>query len=774
MLIGQDRSGKTSLKKSLRGQRFNPNEDSTVGINKDPSHFRVTTEIWKTGEKGEATNSDALISYEHLAAQLIVSNLTEKKRTPTEGPLKSRGASVSAVHESAEIHKDRGLETSVEQDQVGRSPKTNPNVHNPKTSGATRGERASNQSNEQKVPDEIAALVEKLLLEVNNGEDEQDIHSILWDFGGQSVYYVTHPLFLTPRAMYLLVYDLSRNPRDKANPILKQGMFRTIEDHFDLRANLDYLDLWMTSVASLSSQNEVCQEHSGSRSVVLPEKLPPVFLVCTHADQPHGGADPFALAHEIFDSLQRKPYSGQLVERVFVVDNTKSGSHFECAEVIRLRQDVLAVAKELPQMKEVIPVKWLKYEKALRATTEEEGFKWISLETAKQIASEVCEINDDQEFLTLMNFLHDQRYLIHFDDTAVLNNLVVLDLQWLVDVFKMVITVRPYDCEEREFKELWLKFETTGIVDETLLEHVWDPLLKQRDTSDSLIAIMEKFSLLCPWPSSDASCSKQYLVPSMLMFHPPQDIIKLVSSAPIPSLFLKFETAQIPPSFFPRLVLQFFQWCMEEFSDQITPQLFHNFARFYISLDTGCSVALLCHLSAVEVIFLGNSRGIDVANSSPVAEDSHDIFDVTSAYVVRNQLALMIDSMRNEFCWLKNMRCEVTFLCPVCSKGGAVDYCRSHRAQACKQEECLHFFSESEVLKSQQIITCTRSASAQDNKVQIKQFSPWFAFERKQVSMYFKSLKGNFTEMIRELSVIMERFGDEKLLLLLFYLREYA
>ena len=39
MLIRQDRSGKTSLKTSLTGQKFNPLEDSTVGIDADPSHF---------------------------------------------------------------------------------------------------------------------------------------------------------------------------------------------------------------------------------------------------------------------------------------------------------------------------------------------------------------------------------------------------------------------------------------------------------------------------------------------------------------------------------------------------------------------------------------------------------------------------------------------------------------------------------------------------------------------------------------------------------------
>lgn len=151
-----------------------------------------------------------------------------------------------------------------------------------------------------------------------------------------------------------------------------------------------------------------------------------MFLVCTHADKPYGGADPSALASEVFDVLQRKPYSDQLVEHVYVVDNTKSGSTSECSEVIRLRQDIVAVVKELPQMKEVIPVKWLKYEKTLQVT-KEGGREWISLHRARQIASEVCQIYDEQEFVTLLNFLHDQRILVHFDETPVLNNLVVLD-----------------------------------------------------------------------------------------------------------------------------------------------------------------------------------------------------------------------------------------------------------------------------------------------------------------------------------------------------------
>ena len=55
MLIGQDRAGKTSLKKSFLGLPFDPEEESTDGIEVDPSKFEVDIDQvknWKrTDEK---------------------------------------------------------------------------------------------------------------------------------------------------------------------------------------------------------------------------------------------------------------------------------------------------------------------------------------------------------------------------------------------------------------------------------------------------------------------------------------------------------------------------------------------------------------------------------------------------------------------------------------------------------------------------------------------------------------------------------------------------
>ena len=50
MLLGQDRAGKTSLKKSLLGMPFNPQEESTVGVEVDPSKCEVEVDQVKNWE----------------------------------------------------------------------------------------------------------------------------------------------------------------------------------------------------------------------------------------------------------------------------------------------------------------------------------------------------------------------------------------------------------------------------------------------------------------------------------------------------------------------------------------------------------------------------------------------------------------------------------------------------------------------------------------------------------------------------------------------------
>ena len=710
MVIGQDRSGKTSLKNSMMGKPFNPDEDSTLGIDVGRSHFNVSTDICMPSENtvNNQTQNDFrdALSFEHNIARLVAEVLTHKRNIDSKEDLPSIVASKNTI----ESVQESGADSAARQE----------------------GKNCTTVI----IPDEVAERIKNLLQEVGKetvGVDAE-MYSVVWDFAGQPVYYATHPLFLTQRAVYLLVFDLSRDLHARADPTVKQGMYSMILDNHDCKSNLDYLDFWMTWVASIANQDEKQQIRLGQS----PMNVPPVFLVCTHADKPCGGADPFVLARKVFGSLETKPYKNQLYKDVFVVDNTKSGSKSECSEVKRLWEKVVAVAKELPQMKEDYPIKWLRFEKALQ-TKVKDGKKWISLEDTKQIASKMCHIEDDREFTTLLNFLHDQRILIHFDNNPLLNNMVILDPQWLVDLFTSVITVKPGPYEAKE-TELWRRLQTDGIMEYQLLELVWDALSIPKEIFPTLLEIMEKFSLLCPWPSSDASCGKQYLVPSMLMSHPPRYIIKLVASAQIPSLYIRFESGQVPPGFFPRLVLQFFQWGQDEFWRAENPQLYANFARFYTSADDDCSVILRCHSSCIEVVV---HRGNLCANLTECLQSklnlfaipNYDGFEESCARAVRRQLALMLECMRKEFFWFENMKYEVGAICSVCCQERKANYCCKHHKQWwCEQEECLHFVTESDLRKAKDFIRCRRCPTAEIDKVHVKRFAPWFETSDEQVN----------------------------------------
>ena len=579
MLIGQGGAGKTSTKKSLKGICFDPNEDTTDGIDVDPSYFKVSTETWRTGEQGQDQNSDTAVYLDYHLARCIADSLKTQENSIQWNP--DRDSPDSEIVEVPE--QPITTEESRDKDQKEEAAVAK---------WLSRGDLNDDSLSLTTVPEEAAAVTERFPLG-DVDDNREDIYFTVWDFTGQSVYYVTYPL--TARAMFLLVYGLSLNPDDEAKPVLKQGVNEESEEGYNLKTNFDYLDFWMRSVASLARG-----QAEGSRLEETPSvKLPPVFLVCTHADKPYGHGDPRKLALRIFGCLKSKPYGAHLRD-VFWIDNTSlSVNNSDCPEVVRLRQEIIAVAKELPFINETIPINWLKFEKALQAK-KEVGNKRISLESAKDIAKSDCNIVDEKEFETLLNYLHDIRSLIHYEDTMQLNKLVILDPQWLVDVFKKVITVKPYDPKEKEFLHLWRKLESKGILDEKLVAHVWGPLFHDKETLESLIGIMERFSLLCPW-SVHASSNRQYLVPSMLMSCPTTELLELVESANIPSLFVRFSNGEVPTAFFPRLVVQFIQWGRERFWSEETPQLFMGFARFFTS-EEKCSVIFICHSSSVEVV----------------------------------------------------------------------------------------------------------------------------------------------------------------------------
>ena len=76
LLIGQDRAGKTSLKKSLTGRPFNPEEQSTEGIHVDPSTFEIDVDQVKNWQS-VCENEQGLLGCSRDIAKIVTTKLPE-------------------------------------------------------------------------------------------------------------------------------------------------------------------------------------------------------------------------------------------------------------------------------------------------------------------------------------------------------------------------------------------------------------------------------------------------------------------------------------------------------------------------------------------------------------------------------------------------------------------------------------------------------------------------------------------------------------------------
>ena len=198
-------------------------------------------------------------------------------------------------------------------------------------------------------PEEFTDYLDQLLKGLNLQTDATAVehHMILdlWDFAGQQLYYASYPVFLSPRAVYMLVYDLSKGLNDPAQPYFKQGNRKIRLTNPNKETNVENLLSWLVSVSS------ICSSESEREVKDQPHCRPPVFIVGTHADNQHQkDIDKINLQieEEIFEN------SENVIRPIFSVDNTQGSSDKGVSE---LQKRMIEVLKQEPYMGEEIPIR---------------------------------------------------------------------------------------------------------------------------------------------------------------------------------------------------------------------------------------------------------------------------------------------------------------------------------------------------------------------------------------------------------------------------------
>ena len=86
-----------------------------------------------------------------------------------------------------------------------------------------------------------------------------------------------------------------------------------------------------------------------------------------------------------------------------------------------------------------------------------------------------------------------------------------------------------------------------------------------------------------------------------------------------------------------------------------------------------------------------------------------------------------LEKMRTEHMWIRRMTYSICVQCPICSKDGVrTSECDIHHIDGRTRDQCLHYFTEDELLKSKDALMCYESDDPTNTVIPRENFTPWF------------------------------------------------
>jgi hypothetical protein len=551
ILVGQGRSGKTSLMRRLLGLPFEKDQPSTVGIDVNVIELseQSAEDPWKNREVKECMTSES-----------------EAKKV---------------LYKKTAEYLNRGVQSNLEEDAPGKRRK----LLSQETSEIVEVE--SLKPVKPLLREEISEIVEvepvipaKPLLREDISEiisqrftkhDQKEVLRVFVnDFAGQSIYYDTHGCFVKPHCPYVLVYDLSLEFDKPAVPKFKAS---DEEEEIEmnnpyLNTNLDNFTSWLKFLQGLGEcQDQQFPNKSCHYTTAKGEnfKRPPVLIALTHSDKVKGNDSKIDWVQKRINKVLSGGKYENVVPEFFVIDNTLEGDDGD--DVRKLRRKLFDLSNGVLNQEILMPVKWLDFEVALSRKLSPDC-KYIPVDEAKQEA-EACGVKECDQAI---KFLHRQGVVVHHSGSSK----VVLDPFWLMKRFTKVISMPgKLDALSRHPLD---EFRQKGILFQEYLETLEDSKLLEE--------LMQKFNLICPCQhDGKAAFYVPSVAPTMI---PGKELEASKKELNVPSLFVTFPRQLVPISLFTKLQVKLIsEWETRFPNQQVTPSFYCNYSLLPLIIDGG-------------------------------------------------------------------------------------------------------------------------------------------------------------------------------------------
>ncbi|XP_029473217.1 leucine-rich repeat serine/threonine-protein kinase 2 isoform X2 [Rhinatrema bivittatum] len=328
------------------------------------------------------------------------------------------------------------------------------------------------------------------------GKVKRELLLNVWDFAGQEEFYSSHPHFMTQRALYLVVFNLSKGATE-----------------------VDAIKPWLFNIKARAPSS-------------------PVILVGTHVDGSDEKRRKACLAKIQSELFNQRGFPA--IQGFHFVNATEESESLSKLRKTIIKESLNFKIRDQPVVGQLIPDSYLELEKRILQERKNvlAEFPVIDQKRLLELVQESQLQLDENELSHAVRFLNESGVLLHFEDPALqLGDLYFVDPQWLCNIMAQILTVNVAGFPRRP----------KGIIQRSDVEKFLSQKSRfPKNYMSQYFKLLEKFQIALP------SEKDNLLIPSSLSDHRP--VIELPHCENSEVIVRLYEMPYFPMGFWSRLI----------------------------------------------------------------------------------------------------------------------------------------------------------------------------------------------------------------------------
>ena len=352
-------------------------------------------------------------------------------------------------------------------------------------------------------------LVKEAIDTVKCGDIQNDeVTSVIFDIGGQEVYYEIKFLFLSVEDVIMLVFDASKPLEEPV--ACRSGRFEEKAAARGMLSNIDTIEVLLQSV--------YVRGHEAPEGF-MSCRIPVVLMVGTHAENLSAQKE-----NHIMSFIRKKFIAKPFMEHLprcnsdafhFIANNNRN-----VKEVDHLRLTIVSGAKLV--INDPRPISYLNFEKQILMKYREE----VRITRTKAVnIARIAGIEGERAVDLLLLHFANKGILLYYPEVESLKNEIFLSPDEVSKLVCTVITTESCQPDTAELQRAHQRYVTHALLEESLFDFILKDCGRYKD-KDVILGLLNKFNIASEVPRDltfpgelvTPKEGKVFMIPSLLVY----------------------------------------------------------------------------------------------------------------------------------------------------------------------------------------------------------------------------------------------------------------